>query len=113
MGDWYFLFDIVVPPVFHQTTSRFNFTAKSIRVCQMQEKLIEMILENQIRIFVNEMGEIVCLGIKKPRKEEGSQKMYYYTDYTNLHINGRSAFATFAKPDEMVVILRLPNESIE
>lgn len=60
------------------------------------------------------MGEIVCLGIKKPRKEEGSQKkMYYYTDYTNLHINGRSAFATFAKPDEMVVILRLPNQSIE
>lgn len=39
--------------------------------------------------------------------------MYYYTDYTNLHINGRSAFATFAKPDEMVVILRLPNQSIE
>lgn len=39
--------------------------------------------------------------------------MYYYTDYTNLHINGRSAFATFAKPDEMVVILRLPTQSIE
>ncbi len=30
MGDWYFLFDIVVPPVFRQTTSRFNFTAKSM-----------------------------------------------------------------------------------
>jgi hypothetical protein len=83
-------------------------------VCVKCRKLIRDDFGNQIRIFVNEMGEIVCLGIKKPRKEEGSQKkMYYYTDYTNLHINGRSAFATFAKPDEMVVILRLPNQSIE
>lgn len=40
------------------------------------------------------------------KKEDGVSKIYYYTDYTNLEINGRSAFATFAKPDEMVVLLR-------
>lgn len=40
------------------------------------------------------------------KKEETVSKIYYYTDYTNLEINGRSAFATFAKPDEMVVLLR-------
>lgn len=60
------------------------------------------------------MGDIVCLGIKKiKRAESNHKKMYYYTDYTNLHINGRSAFATFAKPDEMVIILRLPSPSVE
>jgi hypothetical protein len=62
---------------------------------------------NQIRIFLNETGEIICLGLKVLEKNgEQVNKIYYYTDYTKLEINGRSAFATFAKPDEMVVILR-------
>lgn len=59
---------------------------------------------------MNEVGEIVCLGIKAIRnKAKTGKKMYYYTDYTSLNINGRSAFATFAKPDEMVLMLRMPS----
>lgn len=55
---------------------------------------------NQIRILLNEFGEIICLGMKVLEKKGDSvSKIYYYTDYTNLEINGRSAFATFAKPD--------------
>ena len=51
----------------------------------------------------------MCLGIKAEKKKDPQlKKIYYYTDYTNLNINGRSAFATFAKPDEMVLILRMP-----
>ena len=78
-------------------------------VCVKCRKLIRDDHGNQIRIFLNETGEIVCLGIKvKDRSEENNKKIYYYTDYTKLHINGKSAFATFAKPDEMVLILRVP-----
>lgn len=54
----------------------------------------------------------MCLGIKISKKEGGPQKkVYYYTDYTQLQINGHSAFATFANPDEMVIILRLAESS--
>lgn len=55
---------------------------------------------NQTRIFLNEVGEIICLGLKVVnKKDEQLQKIYYCTDYTKLEINSRSAFATFAKPD--------------
>jgi len=60
---------------------------------------------------VNEGGDIICLGIKVEKGQQPQKKkIYYYTDYTNLNINGRSAFATFAKPDEMVLILRMPTQ---
>lgn len=76
-------------------------------VCVKCRKLMRDQHGNQIRIFLNEMAEIVCLGFKiLEKKDELVSKIYYYTDYTRLEINGRSAFATFAKPDEMVVILR-------
>lgn len=40
---------------------------------------------NQIRIFLNELGEIICLGLKVfEKKEDSVSKIYYYTDYTNL-----------------------------
>jgi hypothetical protein len=32
------------------------------------------------------------------KSKEAANKIYYYTDYTKLEINGRSAFATFARP---------------
>jgi hypothetical protein len=40
---------------------------------------------NQIRIFLNELGEIICLGLKVlDKKDEIANKIYYYTDYTKL-----------------------------
>ena len=40
---------------------------------------------NQIRIFLNEAGEIICLGLKVVgKKDEQLQKIYYCTDYTRL-----------------------------
>ena len=62
---------------------------------------------NQAKIFINDEGDIVCLGIKVAEdRKPGAPKVYYYTDYTALSINGRSAFATFAAPNQMVIILR-------
>lgn len=46
-------------------------------------KLVRDEFGNQIRIFVNEVGDIVCLGIKTP-KTDSQPKVYYYTDYTAL-----------------------------
>jgi len=77
-------------------------------VCVKCRKLIRDEFGNQIRIFVNEASDIICLGIKVDKSQQQTKKIYYYTDYTSLNINGRSAFATFAKPDEMVLILRMP-----
>lgn len=99
------------PTCFSIDNIEVEFYAKK-HVCVKCRKLIRDEHGNQIRIFVNEVGDIVCLGIKKTKKEGGEhKKVYYYTDYTRLHINGHSAFATFARPDEMVIILRLPENT--
>lgn len=60
---------------------------------------------NQTKIFLDEEGRIVCLGIKA--KELGEKQLvYYYTDYMKLEASGYPAFGTFGGDNELVVLLR-------
>ena len=76
-------------------------------ICVKCRKFIRDEHGNQVKIFTDNKGEIVCLGLIANKLDDNfEKKKYYYTDYTKLEINGQSVFATFAAPDEMVLIVR-------
>lgn len=50
---------------------------------------------NQIKIYLDERGDIVCLGIL-PKSFDRDKVGYYVTDHTKLEVDNLGVYATYA-----------------